>query len=41
MNLNLNLNYIEEPMSALVDSTMLYGVEIRGCMRNLESIEQA
>ena len=27
-------------MSALVDSTMLYGVEIWGCMRNLESIEQ-
>ena len=27
-------------MSALVDSTMLYGVEIWGCMRSLETIEQ-
>ena len=27
-------------MSALVDSTMLYGVEIWGCMRSLEAIEQ-
>ena len=27
-------------MSALVDLTMLYGDEIWGCMRNLESIEQ-
>ena len=27
-------------MSALVDSTMLYGVEIWGCMRNLETIKQ-
>ena len=27
-------------MSVLVDSTMLYGVEIWGCMRNLESIKQ-
>ena len=27
-------------MSALADSTMLYGAEIWGCMRNLVSIEQ-
>ena len=27
-------------MSALVDLTMLYGVEIRGCTRSLEAIEQ-
>ena len=27
-------------MSALVDSTMLYGVKIWGCMRSLETIEQ-
>ena len=27
-------------MSALVDSTMLYGIEICGCMRSLETIEQ-
>ena len=27
-------------MSALVDSTMLYGAEIWGCMRSLEAIEQ-
>ena len=27
-------------MSALLDFTMLYGVEIWGCMRSLETIEQ-
>ena len=27
-------------MSALVDLTMLYGVDIWGCMRGLEAIEQ-
>ena len=27
-------------MSALVDSRMLYGVEIWGCIRSLEAIEQ-
>ena len=27
-------------MSALGDSTMLYGVEIWGCMRSIETIEQ-
>ena len=27
-------------MSALVDSTMLYSVEIWGCMKSLETIEQ-
>ena len=27
-------------MSALVDSVMLYGVEIWGCTRGLEAIEQ-
>ena len=28
-------------MSALIDLTMLYGVEIWGCMRSLETIEHA
>ena len=37
---DVGVGILKKLMSALVDSTMLYGVEIWGCMRNLESIEQ-
>ena len=37
---DVGIGVFKKLMSALVDSTMLYGVEIWGCMRNLESIEQ-
>ena len=37
---DVGIGIFKKLMSALVDSTMLYGVEIWGCMRNLESIEQ-
>ena len=37
---DVGVGIFKKLMSALVDSTMLYGFEIWGCMRNLESIEQ-
>ena len=37
---DVGVGMFKKLMSALVDSTMLYGVDIWGCMRNLESIEQ-
>ena len=37
---DVGIGVFKKLMSVLVDSTMLYGVEIWGCMRNLESIEQ-
>ena len=37
---DVGIGIFKKLMSALVDSTMLYGAEIWGCMRNLESIEQ-
>ena len=37
---DVGVGIFKKVMSALVDLTMLYGVEIWGCMRNLESIEQ-
>ena len=37
---DVGVGIFKKLMSALVDLTMLYGVEIWGCMRNLETIEQ-
>ena len=37
---DVGIGVFKKLMSALVDSTMLYGVEIWGCMRSLETIGQ-
>ena len=37
---DVGIGTFKKLMSALVDSTMLYGVEIWGCTRSLEAIEQ-
>ena len=37
---DVGVGIFKKLMSALVDLTMLYGVEIWGCMRRLEAIEQ-
>ncbi len=36
---DVGVGIFKKLMSALVDLTMLYGVEIWGCMRSLETIE--
>ena len=37
---DVGLGRFRKLMSAVVDSTMLYGAEIRGCTKNRETIEQ-
>ena len=37
---DVGVGICKELMSTLIDSTMLYGIEIWGCMRSLKAIDQ-